>query len=391
MPGFLSRSKSMRLLMGHRNQTQQDDPQRSMPRLGASKTPVDIYQPGTSRHQDLPEASNMAVRPNTSGGPGDRRTQFHLKTNPVPSMHSENDLASYLSANSSAVLSSGAASNSSEGVIGIALGSPTVGSHWTGTPQASSFITTSPNMDNMSAYPRSNSPVPSTTRTEAPKSKLSRWKSLFRKAAPPPPETPKPAFYQLTTTITANANATATATATATRSVRADSHHDDEQAKPTEQPDNNRDTARTPSPPAFRPNIRASRTFTTPRTAPEPPRVRARAFTSDTLPANPRVSVMRSATNPLSSKRVAKDAPAVPKLAVSKSAQNVPTLSGAKPMLDVSIPDITLERYSVMFGNLLESNANRSNRSSSLLVRRQVNSDKLKPLNNLAVKVNIPL
>jgi hypothetical protein len=333
----------------------------------------------------------MAVRPNTSGGPGDRRTQFHLKTNPVPSMHSENDLASYLSANSSAVLSSGDASKSSEGVIGIALGSPTVGSHWTGTPQASSFITTSPNTDNMSAYPRSYSPAPSTTRTEAPKSKLSRWKSLFRKAAPPPPETPKPAFYQLTTTITANANATATATATATRSVRADSHHDDEQAKPTEQPDNNRDTARTPSPPAFRPNIRASRTFTTPRTAPEPPRVRARAFTSDTLPANPRVSVMRSATNPLSSKRVAKDAPAVPKLAVSKSAQNVPTLSGAKPMLDVSIPDITLERYSVMFGNVLESNANPSNRSSSLLVRRQVNSDKLKPLNNLAVKVNIPL
>jgi hypothetical protein len=376
MPGFLSRSKSMRLLMGHRNQTQQDDPQKSMPRLGASKTHVDIYQTAAPvlRGQDNLEAPNMAVRPSTSGGPGDRRTQFHMKTNLVPSLRSENDLGSFISTNSSAILSTEEVTNSSEGVIGIALGSPTVGSHWTGTPKATTFSSNSSNTVNMSAYSQSYSPAPSATRTEAPKSKLTRWKSLFRKAAPPPPEPEKPAFYQLTTTITA------------TRAVRADSHHDEEPVKPTEQPANDRNT-RTPSPPAFRPNIRASRTFTTPRTAPEPPRIRARAFTSGTLPANPRVSVVRSATNPLPSNNVANDAPAVPKVDCPKGAQNVPTLPGATPMLDVSIPDIKLDRYSVMFGNLLEPNANRTKRSSSLLVRRQVNSDKLKPLNKLSVKV----
>lgn len=367
----------MRLLKGHRKDAQQQDAQKSMPRPGTSQTDLDRYKSATpvlKKERDL-EIPDVAVRPSTSGGPGDRRTQFHLKTHPVASVHSQNDLTASLPLNSTTLLSAAEVTNSSEGIIGIALGSPTVGSHWTGTPQAATFNTASQDTDNMSAFSSPNSPAPSAARTEAPKSKLGRWKSLFRKAAPPIPQPEKPAFYQLTTTITA------------TRANRADSHHDEEeQVKPVIELAGDRSIGRTPSPPTFKANIRASRTFTTPRSAPEPPNARPRAFTSGSLPANPRVSVMRSATTPLPSNANANDFPAVPKLLVSKSTQEVPTISGTTPLLDVSIPDIKLDRYSVMFGNLLQPT---TNRSSSLLVRRQMNSEKLKPLNKLSMKVSI--
>jgi hypothetical protein len=365
----------MRLLMSHRRDAQQDTVQQSMPRSGDSQTDIDRYQTATpiSRKERDVETPDMAPRPSTSGGPGERRTLFHMKTNPVASIHSQSDLPSSLLLHSTTALSTAGATDSSEGIIGIALGSPTVGSHWTGTPQASSINIASSSTVNMSAW-SPNSPLPSAARTEPPKSKLSRWKSMFRKAAPPPPQQERPAFYQLTTTITA------------TRAGRADSHHEEEPVKPHVEPVGDRHIGRTPSPPTFRPNIRASRTFTTPRSAPAPPQTRPRAFTANSLPANPRVSVVRSATTPVSSNIVNNDFPAVPKLTVSKSTREVPTLSdGDKPLLDVSIPDIKLDRYSVMFGNLLQPTS--SNRSSSLLVRRQGNTDKLKPLNKLSVKV----
>jgi hypothetical protein len=369
----------MRLLMGHRRDAQQEGPQKSMPRSGDSQTDIDRYQSATpiSRKERDVETPDMLPRPSTSGGPGDRRTLFHMKTNPVASNCSQNDLPTSFPLNSTTVLPTAGAIDSSEGIIGIALGSPTVGSYWTGTPQASVFNVASQSTDNMSAFSQPYSPAPSAVRTEAPKSKLSRWKSMFRKAAPPPPQPEKPSFYQLTTTITA------------TRAGRADSHHDEEPPKPAKQyaePMDERHTGRTPSPPTFKPNIRASRTFTAPRIAPSPPQTRPRAFTANSLPANPRVSVVRSATTPFPSDMVVKDFPAVPKLLASQSAQQVPTLSGdGMPLLDVSIPDIKLDRYSVMFGNLLQPTA--LNRSSSLLVRRQGNTDKLKPLNKLSVKV----
>jgi hypothetical protein len=327
-----------------------------MPRPGASQTGIDRYQSATpvSRKERDVETPDIAIRPGTSGGTGER-TLFHMKTSQVATFHSSNNLPSSMSP------------NSSEGIIGIALGSPTTGAHWTASPSQST--------ENMSASAHLNSSALSAVQPEAPKSKLGRWKSMFRKAAPVPQQPEKQAFYQLTTTITA------------TRANRADSHHDEEQ-EPMKQsvvPLHDRSIGRTPSPPTFKTNIRASRTFTTPRSVPEPPRPRARAFTAGNLPANPRVSVVRSATAPFPSNVTADEPPAVPKLAVSKSAQEVPTLAGEKPLLDVSIPDIKLDRYSVMFGNLLQSGSDRS----SLLVRRQGNSEKLKPLNKLSVKVCI--
>jgi hypothetical protein len=51
-------------------------------------------------------------------------------------------------------------------------------------------------------------------------------------------------------------------------------------------------------------------------------------------------------------------------------------LEGA-PLLDVDIPNIEMERYSVMFGNLIKTNSS----ASSLLARRQATLDKLKMVN----------
>ncbi|OAL00767.1 hypothetical protein IQ06DRAFT_222012 [Phaeosphaeriaceae sp. SRC1lsM3a] len=366
MPGLLARSKSMRLLRSHRKDAQQQDAQKSMLQPDTSKTGSDRYRSATPvpRKGRPLETPDLAVRPSTSGG-------VHLKTNQVASIHSYQDLTSSSPSDSTTLFSAPQVTDSSEGIIGIALGSPTRASHWTTVaPEAAAFSPVS-SAENMSAYSQPYSPAPSAVPTEAPKSKLGRWKSLFRKPAPPPPQVEKPPFYQLTTTITA------------TRANRADSHHDEEPENIPAEPVGNRDIGRTPSPPTFKTSIRASRTFTTPRSAPDPPQSRTRAFTAGSLPANPRVSVVRSATTPIPSHIVGRTAPAVPKLLPSQSTTQVPTLPGDKPVLDVSIPDIKLDRYSVMFGNLLQST---SNRSSSLLVRRQGNPEKLKPLNKLSVK-----
>lgn len=54
-----------------------------------------------------------------------------------------------------------------------------------------------------------------------------------------------------------------------------------------------------------------------------------------------------------------------------------------EPMLDVEIPNITLERYSVMFASLLERRS-----ASSLLARRQVTQDKLRALRDDGTSAN---
>lgn len=54
-------------------------------------------------------------------------------------------------------------------------------------------------------------------------------------------------------------------------------------------------------------------------------------------------------------------------------------------MLDVDIPSVQMERYSIMFGSVLQKS---SNTSSSLLARRQATLDKLKTVNeDLALRV----
>ncbi|CAK7223101.1 hypothetical protein SCUCBS95973_005063 [Sporothrix curviconia] len=58
-----------------------------------------------------------------------------------------------------------------------------------------------------------------------------------------------------------------------------------------------------------------------------------------------------------------------------------PPMLGASPYLDVEIPEARLERYSVMFGNVLGSSQSWQP-ASSLLARRQATLDKLKTIND---------
>ncbi|KAK8430092.1 hypothetical protein IWX49DRAFT_256369 [Phyllosticta citricarpa] len=57
--------------------------------------------------------------------------------------------------------------------------------------------------------------------------------------------------------------------------------------------------------------------------------------------------------------------------------------AATSPLLNVDIPSVEMERYSVMFGNVLKKD-----RSSNLLQRRQGNKDALKPLNSESLRVS---
>ncbi|ROT39399.1 hypothetical protein SODALDRAFT_276420 [Sodiomyces alkalinus F11] len=57
------------------------------------------------------------------------------------------------------------------------------------------------------------------------------------------------------------------------------------------------------------------------------------------------------------------------------------TTGSRSPLLDVEIPNITMERYSVMFGNLLQTQSS----SSALLTRRQATVEKLRSTTNSQV------
>jgi hypothetical protein len=331
----------------------------------------------------------MAVRPSTSGGPGERPLMFHMKTNPTPSVFSQDVVHSFQSPTSSTTVLYTADVTKEQGVIGIALGSPTSGSLWNPTPPNSDFKADSrfPN-SSMASFRHPNGSAPSlSSRPEAPKSKkLSRWKSLFRRAAPPPqPE--KPSFYQLAQT------------ATSAPAHRADSHHDDEVLEPPVPIQKERDTLRTVSPPTFKPNIRASRKwapgeFTAPQSPPETTSTRERALTlgSSTSRHRPNMSIQRAFTTPnFAPPGKPYESSPVPQVVVSKSTSKTPATGSnvlapdGGSLLDISLPDVTMERYSVMFGNLLlQSDSNQS----SLLARRQGNAEKLKLLDQLSAKVS---
>jgi hypothetical protein len=357
-----------------------------MPPLKGSQTDFDKYPPTIheSRAEEKLGASDMAIRPATSGGPGERPLMFHKKTNPIPSVFSQDVAHSFQSPTSSTTVLYNADVTKEQGIIGIALGSPSPGSHFNSTPQNAGFKTDSrfPNASMASFSQPNGSSTSISARQEAPKSKLSRWKSLFRKATPPPPPE-KPSFYQLAQTTTTV--------------PRADSHHEEEVQEPQAPVQEEKEILRTVSPPAYKPNIRASRKwapgeFVAPQSPPETLVTRERALTlgNSTSHHQPSMSIQRAFTTPnLAPRSTPDELSLVPHVMVSKSASDtlpdepaVPATEG--PLLEISLPDITLERYSVMFGNLLQSEPSRS----SLLMRRQGNAEKLLPLNALSSKVS---
>lgn len=333
-----------------------------------------------SKTEDRLESPEMAVRPSTSSGPGECATP--KKTNAAPSFYTQKHAFTFASAtNSTTVLSTGRNSTEEQGIIGIALGSPTVGSHWNPEHQvADSNLNLA-----MPRFQRADSPAVAADDGQAPpKSKLSRWKSLFRKAAPPPPQPEKPAFYQLAQAPVA--------------APRADSHHDEEAIESRTVSTQETDKARKALPPTYNPGIRASRRgapdgFIAPQSPPDVPSTRDRAFTLGNTGSTPRLvkTMQRSFTSPHShSRNMNETAPPIPQDMISGNKHSLYTqVTGAsgsanRSLLDVSIPDVTMERYSVMFGNLLQPG---TNQSSSLLARRQANAEKIKPLTDLVAKV----
>jgi hypothetical protein len=373
------RSKSMRLLKGYRKDNAQQErfPDPSIPRSDAPQTDNDRYRSAApiSGVGERLGTLDMAVRPSTSGGQGDRRLPFHMKTNHSPSVDSQSELSFLSPTISTTVLYATEFADSREGIIGIALGSPTVGSHWNLKPKASTFDTDVLGTDDqMSASEHSlKSPAPTTNRP--PRTKLDRWKSLFRKAGPTPPE--KSPFYQLAQTVPT------------TRATRADSHQNDElEPQILFRDDMAHNGSQSSS--THKLHIRASRKasdrqLVAPKSSPEQVQSRPRACTARNSPVNQRASIQRSATTPIAhTNNLTYSSAFLPQVVVSKSERDATgSAPGNRPLLDISIPDTKMERYSVMFGNLLQPTPDRT----SLLVRRQGNAEKVKPLNSLSVKV----
>ncbi|KAL1594109.1 hypothetical protein SLS59_008943 [Nothophoma quercina] len=364
MPSLLTRSKSLRLLKGGRRGAQQDElqTQNSIPQSNASQTDFDRFKAATPapRADNTLEAPEMVARPSTSGGPGERAIQFHKKTLPAPSVYSEDRFLAFSSpTNSTAVLH---AVESPEDVIGIALGSPTVGSHWTSTPQA-----TTENLiadAQMSLHSHANASTTTITGPQTqPRPKVSRWKSLFKKTAPPPKE--KPAFYQLAQQVTP---------------VRADSHHDTS-PKSKSKPKLKTDNGVTLPVSVYNPDIKPSRNKSHENvSSTEIHHVRKRSATLDAGRSAPRFRFQRSATTP----NPPQAGSGAPDMKFLEGPPTQSTQTAGAGLLGVDIPDTKLDRYSVMFSGVLEPTPNRS----SLYQRRQekVDSEKAKPLEKIAIK-----
>jgi hypothetical protein len=150
MARMLGRSRSMRLLKGGRKEVDQratesttplpDAPQAEMDRLKAA-TPVSL---GADVRVETPDMQ----RPKTSGGPGDRSTQFHKKVTPVYQTSDQGFSFPFATSptKSTTVLYAAEVHEEREGIIGIALGSPTMASHssnWHASPRPTDFVTNS--------------------------------------------------------------------------------------------------------------------------------------------------------------------------------------------------------------------------------------------------------
>ncbi|RMZ71726.1 hypothetical protein GMOD_00006870 [Pyrenophora seminiperda CCB06] len=396
MPGMLMRSKSLRFLRNNRNDP---DNGKSMQPAKASQTGLDKYKlstPSSGPDMNL-DSLHVPVRPNTSGGPGDRSLMSPKTDHPALPDYPQDNVHSFQSPTTSTTVLYTADVRTERGVIGIALGSPTFDPNWKVPPQAVSTMDLGYTASPMTMMNHQNESLPSlATRPDAPKSKFSRWKSMFRKAAPP--EQDKASFYQVTQAIT-TASAVAEPVVSAPISSfapRADSHHDQEalEAQTPLKEGNGREKLRTVSPPTYKHDIRASRKwteeeFTAPESPPETTVTRGRTLKvgKHSFHLAHHMAAPRSEQN---------NTPA-PQTRNTQTASQKTATANEGPLLDVSLPDVTMERYSVMFENFLQFDLNQFNPSQqdpnrlSLLARRQGNNEKVQPLTELSAKVLIPL
>ncbi|KAF2445153.1 hypothetical protein P171DRAFT_444046 [Karstenula rhodostoma CBS 690.94] len=370
MAKMLGRSKSFRMLRGGYKETHQRD---TTPQPTLSDVEADRLKAATlvTRAESRVEAldPDMLQRPRTSSGPGDRSTLFHKKVIPAQSADGSQFDVSYMSPTKSTTTLYTAQLSEQEGIIGIALGSPTMPpQQWQApstdfvTQNHGTFTQTSSNNQSPESIPRVYE-----SQSEAPKPKISRWKSIFKKTAPPPRQN-KDTFYQL---------------AKAVDSVRSDYQQDSDSldSRSLAQED---DGAANPSPTyTFRSDIRPSRNKQIGHPAPD---TRPRALTAGSASGKVKPPLSRFALSPRPQIPTQSYA-TLPSVSPSGASQTKsPQLPGGKPLLNVDIPTVHMERYSVMFSDLLEPQI--TNASPSLLQRRQGTADKVKPLNGLSVKGN---
>lgn len=372
MARMLGRSRSFRILKGGYKESHQRDANSTTPQPTLSDVEADRLKAATpvTRAESRVETHDpdMLQRPRTSSGPGDRSTLFHKKVIPVQSPDDSHFDVSYTSPSKSTTTLHSAQLSEQEGIIGIALGSPTMPpQHWQAPP--TDFVTQNHGpVTQISSNKQSPGSIPRVheSQSEAPKPKISRWKSIFKKTSPPPRQN-KDTFYQL---------------AKAVGSARLDNQQDNDSlySRSLAQED---DAAANASPTrTFKSDIRPSRNKQTGHLTPD---TRPRVLAAGSSSGKVKSPLSRFALSPRPQIPTNSYA-ALPSVTVSGSSQTTsPQLPGGAPLLDVDIPTVHMERYSVMFSGLLQPQT--TNASSSLLQRRQGAADKVKPLNELSVKV----
>ncbi|KAJ4305417.1 hypothetical protein N0V90_000948 [Kalmusia sp. IMI 367209] len=379
MARMLGRSRSFRMLKGGHKETHQREAGDTTPQPTLSPVDVQRLKAATpvTRAEGRVETPDpdMLQRPRTSSGPGDRSTLFHKKVTPFQHSDDPHFEVSYVSPTKSTTdLYTAEVLDSHEGIIGIALGSPTMAPQYWNAPHSTDFV--SQNQGTITQI-TSNNQSPGSLRQEneiheeAPKPKISRWKSIFKKTAPPPRAQNKDNFYQLAKAV--NSARVVSQQDSDSIDSRSLAQQEEERTSPTY---------------TFKSDIRQSRKVPKGQAQPVVD-TRPRALTTGSSSGSKTKSPLtRFALSPRPQIPTSNPS-AIPALTVSGASQTTsPRTAGIKPLLDVDIPNVHMERYSVMFSGLLQPQ--NTNTSSSLLQRRQGNTDKLKPLNALSMKSTFP-
>lgn len=304
--------------------------------------------PTTPPKDERPRRSEAGTRPRTSSGPGDRTTTALPKSTPIV-IPSEYDYVKFPMPANTAVMY---AEVHDEANIGVALGSPTQAPIWTQAQYPASSIASTV------------AATESTSGDEVPhellRPKVSRWRSLFGRKSPQPSSP----FYQLQTPTSASSDSHDHAVAKATRPG----------------------AARAESSPITA--VHAKKDLKKTRLAkPSLDQMRTKDSSGHQTPAEPRLRGFSTSKHGEESPiPPMKDYPPrtanIPKVTVNNYALSPPDPDGRSPLLDIDIPNTTMDRYSVMFGSVLKAD-----KRSSLLARRQGNVEKLQPLSEAALKV----
>ncbi|EKG20696.1 hypothetical protein MPH_01960 [Macrophomina phaseolina MS6] len=379
MANAIARSKSMTLKRSKRSTRYMDNPlpvanpQFLGTDVAASHNDLRLLQKAPPKRADSGTASasgDEMPRPRTANSAIERSRALHTTGAPIVVQH-EHQTFDFPTPSPEAVYQSREKLHRDQTVpIGMAIGSPTQNNAtaWKqshpATPKPEVNASTA-NVDNASETDVPPSARPTTS--DGKKVKISRWKSLFgRRPADKPPATPAP-FYQLQQPAQPPAMPTTPARTGA---------NEDAMSSRADLADNEKSKGGKVEEKKSKGRLRSKSSAA----------ADARAAT---LPLDP--PKMPNAFPELGSpKPPPKDHPSPerePKKKPSRfgfhKQESKPQLVRAEtsPILNVDIPTIEMERYSVMFGSLLKGD-----RQSNLLMRRQ-GTERLKPLNSDSLRM----